>query len=438
MGSIEDAREKLKKRLEDLKPKEAEETHGPNGVKRRYGLLILEDEQLNLDALVETFKRDYEVFPFTNAVTALEHVRTHKPVVDLILTDQRMPKMTGIQFLEEIRKLYPKVMKIVLTGFTETRDLMDAINKGEVHRYITKPAEPDLLKGEVKKALEKYGAEEEKSQMVLVLMDKNKTLETHETELKKSTLEILRLLGTLAELKDADAGRHALFAASAAGYLCEKLGINQDETLKIIQAAHLHDLGKMGLPDWVIKGAGSTTEAAERYYKQHPLLGEAILLVSERMSAIAQLVRHHHEWWNGKGFPDGLKEEAIPLGARIVGIAAEYDDFLVETSRSRGTTVDSVKDAGIKFIQENAGVRYDPKIVPPFIEFVKQQSAGKEKERMLNLDQLEEGMIVSQDILTERGFVLVPRGTQLKKEFLAKIKGFASYIDIRQPIAIYE
>lgn len=435
MGSIEDAREKLKKRLENLKP--AEGAAGKNGAKR-YGLLILEDEQLNLDALVETFKRDYDVLPFTNATTALEHVRTNKPQIDLVLTDQRMPKMTGIQFLEEIRKLYPKVMKIVLTGFTETRDLMDAINKGEVHRYITKPAEPDFLKGEVKKALEKYGAEEEKNQMVLVLMDKNKTLETHESDLKKSTLEILRLLGTVAELKDPDAGRHALFVAQAAMFICEKLGLNQDETLKVVQAAHLHDLGKTGLPDWVIKGAGSTTEAAERYYKQHPLLSEAILLVSERMSAIAPLVRHHHEWWNGKGFPDGLKEEAIPLGARIVGIVAEYDDYIVEQSRSKGTTPESMKDAGMKFIQENAGIRYDPRLVPPFIEFLKLQSTGKEKEKMLTLDQLEEGMVVSQDVLTERGFVLVPRGTQLKKEFLTKIKGFSSYIDIRQPIAIYE
>jgi len=435
MGSIEDAREKLKKRLETLKPTET--APGKPAAKRRYGLLILEDEPLNLEALVETFKRDYDVLPFTSAAAALEHVRANKPVIDLILTDQRMPKMTGIQFLEEIRKLYPKVMKIVLTGFTETRDLMDAINKGEVHRYITKPAEPDFLKTEIKNALDKYQTEEERSNLVLVLMDKNKTLETHESELKKATLEILRLLGTLAELKDPDAGRHALFVAQAAAYLCEKLTLDHDEIMKVIQAAHLHDLGKMGLPDWVIKGAGSTTEAAERYYKQHPLLSEAVLLVSERMSDIAPLVRHHHEWWNGKGFPDGLKEGAIPLGARIVCIAAEYDDFITESSRTRGTR-ESMKEAGLKFVRDNSGVRYDPQLVPLFIEYLQQQSTGPEKEKMLPLDQLQEGMIVSQDILTERGFVLVPRGTTLKKEFLAKVKGFASYIDIRQPIAVYE
>ncbi len=436
MESLEQAREKLRKRLEELKPK-GTSPDDEKGLlpKKRYSLLILEDEQLNLDALVETFKNDYEVLPFTSAVDALEHVRTKKPHVDLVLTDQRMPKMSGTQFLEEINKIYPKVMKIVLTGYTETRDLMEAINKGEVHRYITKPADPSYLKIEVKQALERYRLEQEKHQLVLVLMDKNKSLENYQNELKKTNLEILRILGTLGELKDPDTGRHALFVAQATEFICQKLGLSQEETMKAVQTAHLHDLGKMGLPDWVVKGAGATTEAAENYYRQHPLLSEAVLLVSERLMDVAPGVRHHHEWWNGAGFPDGLKGDAIPLAARIIAIPDGYDEFLLEANRTKSSK-ESSQEKGIKFLKENSEIQFDPQLIPHFIEFL-QHEVAERKEKFVSLDELQDGMVISQDVLTERGFVIIPRGTRLKKDFLAKVKGFSTYIGIRQPIGTY-
>lgn len=435
MDSLEQAREKLRKRLGDLKPKEGPETD-KSAPAKKFCILIVEDEQLNLDLLVDTFKQEYEVLAFNNSIIALDYLKANKPNVDLVLTDQRMPKMSGIQFLEEVNKMYPKIMKIVLTGYTETRDLMDAINKGEVHRYITKPADPSFLKYEVKEALAKYRLEQEKHQLVLVLMNKNKTLETYQNELKRANLEILRIFGTLAELKDPDTGRHAMFVAQAAEYITQKLGLNQDEIMKVIQGAHLHDIGKLGLPDWVVKGAGSTTEAGDNYYRQHPLLGEAVLLVSERLTEMAPIVRSHHEWWNGQGFPDGLKGESIPLAARIIAVADGYDEYMTDTSRSRPQKEPDL-NKGIRFLNENSGVRFDPFLVNHFLEFL-QREVRERKEIFLPLSEINEGMVVARDVLTERGFVIIPRGTLLKKDFLEKVKGFATYIGIRQPVAVYE
>lgn len=436
MDSLEEVREKLRQRLDELKPPKVSSEPENSGPKDAHTLLIVEDEALNLEALVNTFKDEFHVLSFNNGVSALEYLKANAPPLDIVLTDQRMPKMSGIQLLEEINKLYPHVIKLVLTAYTETRDLIDAINKGEVYRYITKPVDSSVLKTQLKQAMEKYKIEKEKRQMVLVLMEKNQSLEKHQSQLKHANLDTLRILGTIVQLKDPLRGRHALFVAQAAEFMAAKLSLPQDEVLNIIQAAHLHDIGKMGLPDWVVAGAGATTAAAENYYRQHPILGEAILLVSDYLRELAPLVRHHHERWNGTGFPDRLQQEKIPLGSRIIAVADEYDEYLTHLEQSNRDNARDLSEKAMAYINERKGTWLDPNLIPLFKEFLNSQ-ATEVKEKFLTLSQLEEGMVVSRDVLTERGFVIIPKGTSLGTELIEKVKGFSSYIEIRDPVAIY-
>ena len=113
--------------------------------------------------------------------------------------------------------------------------------------------------------------------------------------------------------------------------------------------------------------ASATTEAAENYYRQHPLLGEAVLLTSERLVEIAPIIRHHHEWWNGNGYPDGLKREAIPIEARIIAIADVYQAL----TSSRSYRPAYAKKKAINIIKKNSGIQFDPKIVDAFLKILK-------------------------------------------------------------------
>lgn len=400
---------------------------------KRYSILIVDDEKYNLDALVAIFKSEYDVLPFENPTDALEHIRSKSPSVDLVLTDQRMPKMTGVEFLDEIKKIYPGCMRLVLTGFSETKDLIDAINKGEVHRYITKPAEPAHLRMEVRQALGRYNLENEKERLVRELTEKNEALRISQEELKKTNLDILKILGTLAAFKEPDSGRHALFVARASEYIARKLNLGEEEILRTVQAAHLHDVGRLGLPDWVLKKNDSAESDWKRYDQQHPLLGEAVLLASERLSALAPIVLHHHEWWNGEGFPDRLSEDAIPLQSRIIAIGDAYEEHLAGYP-DRGVEV--LKESAARFMEKNKGVRFDPELLPYFMEFLEEEEAAR-AERMLTFDQLEEGMLLSRNVLTREGFVLIPKGTKLSKDFVTKVKGYSNALEIVQPIAIY-
>lgn len=128
----------------------------------KYSLLIIDDDTSNLSYLRETFNEDYNVISYDNPVEALKQIKSSKPKIDLVITDQKMPEMSGIEFLHEISKLYPKVIKIILTGYTKTNDLIEAINTIQVYRYITKPVDSDYLQSEVKQALETYQDERQK------------------------------------------------------------------------------------------------------------------------------------------------------------------------------------------------------------------------------------------------------------------------------------
>ena len=165
---------------------------------RKYTILAVDDERLNLESLQRTFRKEYTLFTTTSPIEALEIFKKNK--IDLIIADQRMPEMTGTELLLQMKNISPNPIRIVLSAYTDREDLIDAINRGSVYRYITKPWEPDDLKVTVKKALEHYQAMEDRRLLLdrlkkkhRALQKKNKLLQNTLEELKNTQQKVLEM-----------------------------------------------------------------------------------------------------------------------------------------------------------------------------------------------------------------------------------------------------
>ena len=169
---------------------------------------------------------------------------------------------------------------------------------------------------------------------------------------------IASIVATL-EAKDRFTADHSMRVSDMTEQICKKMGLPswQIETIHI--AAHVHDIGKIGIPDSIIAKPGSLTHDEWTRVKEHPRIGADILNKSGELSEIADIVLHHHERWDGKGYPDGIKGDAIPLGSRIIAVCDSIDAMTSERSYRKILSIEACREE----IRRNSGLMYDPKIV---------------------------------------------------------------------------
>lgn len=410
---------------------------------RKNKILFVDDEPNILSSLKRLFRsEDYHIFDAANGKQALDIL--HINPMDLVITDMRMPEMSGAQLLSAVKEKWPNTVRILLTGYADIQATIDAINKGNIYRYISKPWEDNDIKITVRHALEQKFLKEERQRLQDLTEKQNEELKTlnnslekkvaHRTaeisqmlmqlestydELKNSYASSVKIFSGLFELRDSNSSGHCRQVADMAHHIALKLNVLSATAQDIYFAGLLHDIGKIGLPDAILNKPYQTLTSQERQeINNHPIIGQAILISMDSLQGVATIIRSHHELFDGKGFPDGLAGQKIPLGARILAVVNEYDAL------QRGMMIPkklSPAEAKNLLISQK-GKRYDPQIVDIFLEnLAKTETPFLPDILVLKTTHIVSGMILERDLVTNNGILLLAKGMSLDENLIHRI-----------------
>ncbi len=410
-------------------------------------IMFVDDEKSILAALTRIFlDDDVEIYTAESGLAALEILKNES--MDLIVSDQRMPEMNGVEFLRQSIKYSPNSVRIVLTGYADINAAVDSINKGEVYRYIAKPWDNNELKATIRGALEFGRLRKENERLLkltkkqnIELKDLNANLEEKVDEqtkelrdmynklkilhdnINKSFMNTVMILSNIISMKKGAASLSFKNTSKLAVAFANKFNISEKEKIQLKIAALLHDIGLVGINDNLLNKAFDSMNSLERIeYNKHPIIGQAMLDSIENLHDVSVIVRHHHERWDGEGYPDNLSGEQIPICSRIISIASDYEALM------NGTLMPSMftSDEARHFIVENSGKRYEPKIVAVFVQILPamQRKIEEKPEFRISSSELKAGMVLSKDILTGKGLLLIHEGVTVNKTHIKSIIHF--------------
>ncbi len=327
-----------------------------------HKILVVDDEVANVRLLKRVLGDEYEALTATGGEEALGILKEHD--IALIITDQRMPGVTGVQLLERSLEISPDSIKILLTGYTDVQALIDAINAGHVYKYIPKPWDADELKLTVRRALEAYDLKRNNDRLIVDLRQALAQLE------ELSTGAIRALADALDAKCDYTSG-HSLRVSRFAVLIGKALGLD-DEHLKDIELAGiLHDIGKIGVPESILWKPARLTPEEQKIMSQHPVTSAQIIGELRGLTRTREYVLHHHEYLDGSGYPDGMKGEDIPIGARIILVADAYDAMTTDRPYRKAIGHHNA----LVELRKQAGTQFDPKMVEALISVI-----GEERE----------------------------------------------------------
>ncbi len=298
-------------------------------------LLLVDDDEQVLKSLKRMLRgRDYEIIAVTSAAEALELARRHD--IGVVISDQMMPEMDGVTFLERLGRISPDTVKLMLTGYASFQNALDAINRCHVFEYLQKPWTAEGLSQALERAFRHWRLVVENKRLNAITQEQNDALKRLNAELEKrvrsrtrqlaeAVREGVLMLAQAAEAKDDDTGGHVLRIKRLTTAIALELGLDYEEAERIGFFSMMHDVGKIHVPDRILQKKGPLTPEEWKIMQSHTLAGEKILGTTSFYATARKIARSHHEKMDGSGYPDGLKGDRIPFEARIVAVADVYD-----------------------------------------------------------------------------------------------------------------
>lgn len=328
-------------------------------------ILIVDDQPANV-ILIEKI---LEIDGYINVISTTDPLQVETLYMqqgsDLVLLDLNMPKMDGYKVLERLREVdpdYPPI--IVLTAQSDRESRIRALDLG-ARDFLAKPFDRVELMTRIRNMLEvRIMTKAIKNQnAILDAMVQERTKEINETR-----LEVIRRLGRAAEYRDDITGYHIIRMSRYSQLLSLAAGMSEDEAEMILNASPMHDIGKIGIPDYVLLKPGKLEPEEWKIMQTHVEIGVVILSGSsfKLMDLAAEIAQNHHEKWDGSGYPCGLSGEDIPLSGRIVAVADVFDALTTERPYKKAWTVDETVD----LLKEQSGKHFDPELVEMFLEIL--------------------------------------------------------------------
>src|SRR5476649_2335773 len=361
------------------------------------------------------------------------------------------------RFLAQVRQRWPDTLGLLLTGYSDIQSIQDAINCGEIYRYITKPWDDNDMLLLVRHALERRALEQDKQRLEALTLRQNAQLKAlnenleaqveartaqlkvaHQAalsandKLKSNFVTTIKIFSSMLEMRGNNAAGHARLVANLARQIALKLVLDAKETQDLFIAALLHDIGKIGFSDDMLATPLTLLQGEQLgLYRKHPLRAEQLLMPLPDLRGSAATLRAQLERFDGSGFPDGLAGLAIPIGARILALAADYYNLQQGGMVLRHLRADEAKT----LIINASGKRYDPQVVAAFrliVDATPGEAAGID---MLS-EELQPGMVLARDLLTRDGLMLLSADHVLDARMIQQVRDFESKSDGRLPIRV--
>ncbi len=408
-------------------------------------LLFVDDEANILSSLRRLFRPlGYQILTATSGKEGLEFLQKNN--VNLIISDMRMPEMDGATFLAQAAEQWPDTVRILLTGYADVKSTVAAINEGKIYKYISKPWEDNDITLSVKYALEQKYLEKDRDRLLQLtrkqnselqelnasLEDKVKArteelrqtmaqLELNYKTLKYSYVSSVKVFSNLIEMREGAIAGNSQRVADRAQELALRLGMSKEDAQNVMIAGSLHGIGKVVLPDTIMRTPYDMLNADEkRKFHKYPVIGEGALMALEPLNDAAKQIRHHLEHYDGKGHPDQLKADDIPLGARILAVIIDYESLQNGTFSKEEVSGKQVHD----FLLKNCGKRYDPAIVEEFLKLLGDELNKKENFVMVMSNGLEEGMVLAKNIISADDVLLLAKGQILTDGLIGRIQRY--------------
>jgi len=417
--------------------------------RRAHRILIVDDDQDLLGSLKELLHPEgYDVRTASNAREALATLKREN--ISLVLADQRMPSMSGLDLLAQVKLVQPNTTRILMTGAVQPQMLIEAINRGEIFKFIAKPWKPEELFVSIHNAVQRYelvcrneeltetsrAMNEQLTALNRCLEDKIKleTIHNHELmELNKALthnfdrcMEIcFRTLQTFYPfLGDQTRRVHRL-----ARLMGHELNFPQDQMQVIEASAWLHDIGLAGLPaDWIQawqRNPESLPLEQAALMRQHPVIGQELSTFVYHLAEVGRIIRSHHERFDGHGYPDGLAGEEIPWLSRLLYAASGFVEFPGDEAKA------------LAHLQKESGTIFDPEAVRVLQRCLKHLDMPREKHAMA-LAHLRPGMVLAEDVYGTNGWLIAPAGEVLGPPQITRLRQFNHVAPIPSKILVYE
>jgi response regulator RpfG family c-di-GMP phosphodiesterase len=378
-----------------------------------------------------------------SGAAALDLLASHD--VDVVVSDMRMPEMSGVAFLKQVAERFPQTIRILLTGYADVASAVAAVNDGQIFRYLNKPWQDNDLLMTLNHAMDVCALSREKQRLEILTRQQNEQLKklngnleeavqerTQQlvltTEKLSSTNAILQegftatveVFSQLLRARETRRGiRHREIAALSRD-IAESMQLPKEECEAIYTAALLCDVGKMALSDKLVDVPETTLKGESmRAYQEYPAIAEAALTLLKPLETAAHIVHSHRERFNSAGFPDHLCGEAIPIGSRILAVAHDFDASMRGTLYATALTVTQAREVIVK----NSGAWYDPKVVTAFTALLdsdayKNRTLGESK---FKIGALRPGMTIAQDLHNKHGLLILRAGQTLTVDILEKL-----------------
>jgi response regulator RpfG family c-di-GMP phosphodiesterase len=408
-------------------------------------VLCVDDEERILTSIKRALrKQPYQLLFASNGADALQLMEENH--IDVVMSDMRMPGMSGAELLESVHARWPDTVRILLTGYSDMASTVAAINKGRIYRYLSKPWKNEDLLTSIASGLEFKLLRDEIGMLTKLTEAQNEALKRRnddlEAKVEARTAEIanaakllrrsfnqlkegykksITVFTHLIELREGQSSMHGQNVASLAEIIGKELGLDEDALSDLNNAAMLHDIGKLGFTDDLVATPYySLNEDQLETYQTHPKIGQATLLSIPTLDKTGEIILAHHEHYDGGGFPNKLIGDAIPVESRILAIASDFDDL--QKGIFLGEKLTPVLAAA--YIKSQSGSRYDPKIVNIFSKLLDSMSieVNELKELKVNHNDLKPGMILSRNILSVTGLLLLKKDQVLSAPLISRLR----------------
>lgn len=328
-------------------------------------ILIVDDEARICEVMERRLTLEgYSCTVASNGKEALSQF--YKDTFSLIISDIRMPEMDGIELLKKVKAVNPKMMMIMVTAYAELELAVEAMRLG-AYDFLTKPVDLEIVVLSVKKALEKKRLEEEieayHANLERLVEERTLKLQQAYRVLKRAHLDSVKVLVEAIDAKDPYTRGHSDRVRKMSLKIAAHMGFSEGRLEKLEYGALLHDIGKIGIKDEILQKQGALDPEEYQVIQTHPLIGVKIVEGVDFFKTIIPTIRHHHEHFDGNGYPDGLSGEAIPLDARIIAVPDAFDAMTSARPRQKTLVLEEV----LRELESCKGTQFAPEILEIFL-----------------------------------------------------------------------